>query len=76
VSGYVDIPVFRPYSRRSRFADFIDWTDYRFDGPMRPRVGRPWTRRRQHPLVRFLLLLAIIWVVVQVIRGRRASRWF
>jgi hypothetical protein len=68
--------VFRPTGRRSPFADFIDWTDYRFDGPLRAHAAPPWARRRQHPLIRALIVLAVIWVVARLIRGRRSSSWF
>jgi len=65
--------VFRPHTRRS---PFIDWTDYRFDGPLRQRAYPPWGYRRRHPLLRFLVLLAIVWAVMRLIRGRRSSSWF
>jgi hypothetical protein len=68
--------VFRPHARRSPFADFIDWTDYRFDGPMRHQPRAPWGQRRRHPLVRVLVILAIIWFVARLLRNRRASSWF
>jgi hypothetical protein len=69
--------VFRPHQRRSPFAPFIDWTDYRFDGPLRrPQVGAPWGYRRRHPVLRALVILAIIWVVTRLVRGRRSSGWF
>ena len=68
--------MYRPDSRRSPFADFIDWNDYRFDGPMRPHVGPQWGARRRHPLLRILVLLAIVWMVARLIRGRRYSGWF
>jgi len=68
--------VFSPHNRRSPFADFIDWNDYRFDEPLRPRVGPQWGARRRHPLLRFLVLLAIVWMVARLIRGRRYSSWF
>ena len=71
---YVDYGVFRPYSRRSRYAP-IDWHDYRFHGPMRA-AARPWGyRRRQHPLLRILIFLAIVWAVTRLIRGSRSSNW-
>jgi len=67
--------VFNHERRRSPFADFIDWTDYRFDGPMRHRPSFARAGRRRHPFVRILILLAIIWVVTRIIRGRRSSNW-
>ena len=75
-SSYVDIRVFRPHTRRPAFADFINWTDYRFDGPMRHRGPQSWGQRRRHPLLKILLVLAIIFVVARLIRGRRSSSWF
>jgi hypothetical protein len=74
--------VFRPRGyRRSPFADFIDWTDYRFEGPMGRRMhpnwgGGPWGRRRTHPLLRILAFLAVAWAISRLIRGRRSSGWF
>jgi len=70
--------VFRQHYRRSRFADFNNWNDYRFEGPFRPRVrAHGWGyRRRRHPLLRFLILVAIVWAVARLVRGRRYSGWF
>jgi hypothetical protein len=68
--------VYRPHNRRSPFADFIDWNDYRFDGPLRRHAAPGWGYRRRHPLLRFLVVLAIVWVVARLIRGRRYSSWF
>ncbi|HTM02692.1 MAG TPA: hypothetical protein VL173_04240 [Vicinamibacterales bacterium] len=74
--------MFRPRGyRRSPFADFINWTDYRFEGPTGRRVHQPWgaapwQRRRTHPLLRILAFLAIAYVVTRLIRGRRSSTWF
>ena len=52
--------------------------DYRFEGPFRPRVrAHGWGyRRRRHPLLRFLVLVAIVWAVARLVRGRRYSGWF
>jgi len=70
--------VFRPRRSRPPFASFIDWTDYRVDSPFRaaPYARAPWRRRRTHPLVKLLVVLAVIWVVNRVLRGRRDSAWF
>lgn len=70
--------MFRPHRPRSPFADFIDWTDYRVDGPFgAARYARaPWRRRRTHPLVKLLMVLALIWFVNRLMRGRRDSAWF
>jgi hypothetical protein len=76
-SSFVDIRVFRPNTRRSPFADFIDWTDYRFDGPLHQRAPfQSGQRRRRHRLVRILIFLAIAWAISRLIRGRRYSSWF
>jgi len=43
---------------------------------LRPRGGQPWGSRRRHPLLRMVVLLAIVWMVARLIRGRRSSGWF
>jgi hypothetical protein len=67
--------VFRPRYRQAPFADPINWTGYRFEGHPRRPFARPYSRRR-HPLVRALVVLAVIWVAMRLLRGRRYSSWF
>lgn len=74
------------HRRRSPLADIIDWADYRVGGmpPPHARFGggfgrgyaHPWARRRQSPLVKLLIGLAILMAVVylfQRLSGRKTS---
>jgi hypothetical protein len=68
--------VFRSRFHGTRPADFIDWRDYRIHGPLRRRPAVPWGYRRRHPLLRILVVLAIVWVVTRLLGRRRSSSWF
>jgi len=67
--------VIRPHHRRSPLADFIDWNDYRIDGLMGGRARPAWGRRRTHPLLRIVVILAVVWFVGRLLRGNRRSGW-
>jgi hypothetical protein len=71
-----DYVVFSPRQRRSPLTPFIDWTDYRFEGPLRRHHAGPRWGYRRHPLLRVLFILALIWVVARLVRGRRHTGWF
>jgi hypothetical protein len=76
--------VFRQRHRRSPFADFIPWNDYRVAGAPRPFCQSPfgggWGSRRRSRLGQMLIGLAIIVAVVYVIQRlvspRNRSAWF
>ena len=68
--------MFRHRHRRAPFADFIDWTDYRWDPAPRPRgpIHGPWGRPRQFGVGQLLLAGLAVLIGVKVFSAYRSYR--
>jgi hypothetical protein len=68
--------MFRHKQRRSPFAPYINWTDYRWDPAPRPRgpMRGPWGRPRRHGLAQIILAGLAVLLGVKVFSAYRGHR--
>jgi len=68
--------MFRHHHRRSAFAPFINWTDYRWDPAPRPRgpVRGPWGQPRRYGLAQIILAGLAVLLGIKVFSAYRNHR--